>query len=117
MKIAVIWASADRNKYGNIILRDLIKKWHEAFPVNPKDDEIEWIKCYSSLAELPWDVEILNFVTPPSVTLNMLKGISKWLNYRIWCQPWASDDEVKKYLSDTTFEYLVDSCIMIPKLN
>lgn len=113
MKIAIIWASKDRSKYWNIILRDLHKKWHEVFPVNPKEEEIEWIKCYISLNELPSTIEVLNFVTPPKATLTILKEAnSLWLK-NVRCQPWASDDEVKKYLEDNNFEYIVDSCIMI----
>ncbi|EKE29634.1 MAG: hypothetical protein ACD_2C00131G0004 [uncultured bacterium (gcode 4)] len=113
MKIAIIWASKDRSKYWNKIVRDLIKKWHEVFPVNPREDELEGIKNYKSISELPEWIEVLNFVTPPEVTLEIL-NIAKGLGLKnVWCQPWASDDRVKDFLNENSFKFIIDSCIMI----
>lgn len=113
MKIAIVGVSKDRSKFWNKILRDLIKKWHEIFPVNPKETEIEWIKCFNSLSELPIDIEVLNFVTPPKITLGLLEFANTlWLK-NVWCQPGSSNEIVKKYLIDNDFKYIVDSCIMM----
>lgn len=117
MKIAIIGASKDRTKYWNIILRDLNKKWHEVFPVNPKEEEIEWLKCFNSLKELPESVEVLNIVTPPKVTLEVLKNANSLWFKNVRCQPWSSDDEVKKYLITNDFEYIIDACIMISHIS
>jgi len=113
MKIAIVWASKDRSKFWNKILRDLIKKWHEIFPVNPKEKEIEWVKCYNSLIELPKDIEVINIVTPPSVTIKILENANELWMKNVRCQPWSSDEVVKKYLLDNDFKYIVDSCIMM----
>jgi predicted CoA-binding protein len=41
MKIVVIGASNDSEKFGNIIVKDLLKKGHTVVPVNPKEQNIE----------------------------------------------------------------------------
>lgn len=117
MKIAIAWASKDRSKYGNKILKDLLKKWHDIYPINPKESEIEWIKCFKDLSLLPKDIEVINIVTPPEVTIKILKGANELWFKNVWCQPWSTDDEVKKYLMDNGFKYIVDSCIMIHSAN
>lgn len=116
MKIAIIGASNNREKYSNIILRDLTKKWYEVFPVNPMQDYIEWIKCYKNIWDLPKNIDVLNFVTPPNITFTLLQEAWDVWFKKIWCQPWASDENVKKYLEENNFEFIVDSCIMLKKI-
>lgn len=120
MKVILIWASNDPEKYGNKILKDLIIKWHTVIPVNPKEKEIEGIKCHANLWVITnHDYDIINFVVPPNVTLQILeKYRKKILKKQIWCQPWASDENVKDFLENNNFKnYITDSCIMIEKIN
>jgi len=42
LKIVIIWASNNTEKYWNKILKDLIGKWYIVIPINPKEKEIEW---------------------------------------------------------------------------
>jgi len=114
MKIALVWASNDTEKYGNKILKDLVKKWHTVIPVNPKEKEIEWIRAHNSISDIKLDFEIVNFVVKPEITLQILeKNVSFLKNKTIWCQPWASDSSVEKFLKDNFKNYIVNSCIMI----
>ena len=119
MKIAIVWASNDRSKYWNKILRDLNSKGYKVFPVNPKEDLIEWIKCIPSLEKLPKDIEVINIVTPPAITLEILKKAESLWMKNVWCQPWSTDDICKEFLESKWFKYIADSCIMIhsPKDN
>lgn len=114
MKVVIIWASNDREKYGNKILRDLVKKWHNVIPVNPKEKEIEGIRAHRSLSDIKLDFEIVNFVVKPEITLQILeKNVEILKNKTIWCQPGASDEKVKKYLESNFSDFITDSCIMI----
>lgn len=116
MKIILIWASNDTEKFWNKIMKDLISKWHTVIPVNPKEKMIEWIKCHANLWVIAWwDYDIINFVVKPEVTLQILeKYRKKILKKQIWCQPGASDDAVKNFLEVHNFKnYITDSCIMI----
>lgn len=114
MKIALVWASNDTEKYGNKILKDLIKKGHTVYPINTKEDYIENIKAYKSLSEVNDDFEIVNFVVKPEITLQILeKNIEILRNKTIWCQPGASDDLVIDFLKNNFTHYITDSCIII----
>ena len=119
MKIVVIWASNNPEKYGNKILKDLIKKGYEVIPVNPNEEEIEGIKTHKILKTVPKNFDIINFVVPANITLQILQKYTKLLvNKKVWIQPWAENDEVKKFLKENNFiDYITDSCIMLEDLN
>jgi hypothetical protein len=119
MKIVVIWASNNPEKYGNKIVKDLVKKWYKVHPVNPKETEIEWIHSHKILKTVPKDFDIINFVVPPKITLQILEKHEKLLkNKKVWIQPWAEDEEVENYLKENWFtDYITKSCIMIEDLN
>ena len=119
MKIVLIWASNNPEKYWNKILHNLLDKWYTVYPVNPKEDKIEWLKAYKSLKEIDFDFDILNIVVKPEVTLTILENNFDLVkDKKVWCQPWASNDKVKKFLEEKWFnDYITDSCIMLNKIN
>lgn len=118
MKIVLIWASNDKEKYWNKILRDLIKKWHTVIPVNPKEKEIEGIRAHNSLSNIKFGFDIVNFVVKPEITLQILeKNKINLQNKTIWCQPGASDSNVEEFLKNNFTNYITDSCIMIEDIS
>jgi len=118
-KIVLIWASNNSEKYWNKILKDLIGKWYKVIPVNPKEEEIEWIKTHKILKTVPKNFDIINFVVPPKITLQILEKYKELLkNKKVWIQPWAEDVNVEKFLEENNFsDYITKSCIMINDLN
>lgn len=116
MKIAVIGASRDESKYGNKILKDLIKKGHFLYPVNPRETTIEDLLCFANLKDLPKDVEMITFVTPPTVTLAILQEASEFKHTKIWCQPGSSDEKVIEFLETNGFDYIANACVMMENI-
>jgi len=121
-KIVLVWASNNLEKYWNKILKDLVKKWYTVYPINPKEEEIEWIKAYKNLEKFlsyNIDFDVINFVVRPSIVLKDLQvNFEKIKDKKIWCQPWASDDEVIRFLHENWFkDYIVNSCIMLENIN
>ncbi len=119
--IVLIWASNNSEKYWNKILKDLVGKWYNIFPINPKEEKIDWIKAYKNLEsflETGQDFDVINFVVRPSLVYTILnKNLEKIKNKKVWCQPWASDDEVIRFLHENHFkDYIVNSCIMLENL-
>ena len=120
--IVLIWASNNPEKFGNKIFKDLTNKGYTVYPINHNEELIEWVKCYKNLEnflEYNLNYDVINFVIRPNIVLKILeKNIDSIYNKKIWCQPWASNDEVIHFLHDNGFEdYIVESCIMLKKLN
>lgn len=61
--VAVIGASDGNDSMGEWTLRNLLKGGYagDIYPVNPKYDDVQGVRCYSSLAELPAAPELVVF--------------------------------------------------------
>ncbi|MEM3112551.1 MAG: CoA-binding protein [Candidatus Anstonellales archaeon] len=73
--IAVIGASADPDKMGFRIVRNLIEGGFQGplYPVNSKGGEVLGLSCYSSLNQLPWGVDLAILVIPRGQILSTLQ--------------------------------------------
>ncbi len=57
--IAIIGASREPQKIGNVILKNLVEGGYNGsiYPVNPNTDEINGIKCYKRVVDIPSSVD------------------------------------------------------------
>lgn len=67
--IAVIGASENPTKLGNVILKNLIDGGYEGkiYPVNPKHKELLGLECYSSIKKLRGKVDLAIFAIPAHI--------------------------------------------------
>lgn len=86
---AVVGASADREKYGNKVLRAYLQAGRRVFPVNPTGGEIEGQKSYPDIASLPEPVHGISIVTPPAVTEKIVEQAAAAGIRYLWMQPGA----------------------------
>ena len=90
---AVVGASTDRSKYGNKVLRCYLQNGREAFPVHPKETEIEGLQAYPNLASLPEKPHGISIITPPHVTAAVVDEAAGLGIRHIWMQPGAEGEE------------------------
>ena len=112
-RIAIIGASNNPEKYGNIIPGNLKGKGYTVLPVNPREETIQGLPVYASPAELPDPVHILTFVTPPKVTRAILEQLDPARFPVVWLQDGSFDDEIVA-LAEAKFDTVVHhACIMV----
>lgn len=65
--VALIGASAKELSIGNVIIKNLLHYGYKGpiYPVNPKVDEIRGLKAYSSIMDIPGEVDLAHIVIPP----------------------------------------------------
>ena len=93
--VAVIGASPDRQKYGNKSVRAHVQQGYEVYPVNPHVDEIEGLKAYRRVGDVP--VETLDRITvyvPPKVGISLLEEIKAKGAGEVWFNPGSESDEL-----------------------
>lgn len=111
--IAVIGASNNEEKYGYKIYRQLKKVGFKIYPINPRNEQIQGDKSYENLYQLPEKVDVLNFVVPPKVSVNITKTAIK-LGYKIfWYQPGSYDREVLELHKGQSTRVVSDRCLLI----
>ncbi|MEM4272164.1 MAG: CoA-binding protein [Candidatus Bilamarchaeaceae archaeon] len=71
--IAVIGASDNPEKLGNVILKNLVDGGYEGgiYPVNPKHAELLGKKCYGSVENIPGKVDLAIFAIPAPLVAKM----------------------------------------------
>jgi len=113
--IAIIGATSNKEKYGYKVLKNLKDKGYALYPINPKYDEIEGIKAYPSVKDLPKDeIDLIAFIVPPKIGITAVKEAYEEGFRKFWFQPGAESDEIEEYLEklpDVEFSFI--NCIMV----
>jgi predicted CoA-binding protein len=112
-RIAVVGASNNPAKYGNIIVRNLAAKGYTVLPVNPHETEIAGLPAYPDLASVPGPVHLVDFVTPPAVTLKVLEDAVRVGIPAVWLQDGSYDDDALDVASAAPFKTVYEACIMV----
>ena len=92
--VAVLGASGDRGKYSNKAVRAYLKEGWEVYPVNPKGGEIEGLKVYTSIEEIPVKVDRVTLYLPPAIGVKALGGIAAAKPDEFFVNPGAESDEL-----------------------
>lgn len=92
--IAVLGASANRSKYGNKCVRAYKTAGWEVWPVHPSEPEIEGLKAWSSLAEVPAELDRISVYLPPALTLRLLPEMARKGAGEVWLNPGSADEGV-----------------------
>ena len=72
--IAIVGVSRSPEKLGSIVLRNIIKSGFKGnvYPINPKIENINELKCYKSLADISEIVELAVIAVPADTVLQVL---------------------------------------------
>ena len=92
--VAVVGASSNRSKFGNKALRAFQAEGYTVVAVNPNEAEVEGIKTYATVLDVPQRIDMATVYVPPEIGITLLpqfaqKGISE-----IWMNPGAESDEL-----------------------
>ncbi len=112
-RIAVVGASNDPAKYGNVIVRNLAAKGYTVLPVNPREKEIAGLPAYPNLAAVPGPIHIVDVVTPPAVTKGVLEEASRLGLPAVWLQDGSYDPAVLDAATKAPFKTVYEACIMV----
>lgn len=93
-RVAVIGASNDRRKFGNKALRAYRAQGYEAVPVNPHEREVEGLKAYPALREVPGKIDLVSFYVPPGVGLDVIGDVAACDVREVWLNPGADSPEL-----------------------
>ena len=93
--VAILGASSDRSKFGNKSVRAHQQMGYTVYPVNPKGGEIEGLKVYRTLAEVPvGKLDRISVYLPPSVGIHSLEEVAARGCEELWLNPGSDSPEV-----------------------
>ena len=92
--VAVVGASRDRHKFGNKAVRAFRDAGHTVVPINPHETEIEGLRAYASVLEVPGPIDMATVYVQPDVVLRLFDEFERKQIPEIWLNPGADDDDV-----------------------
>ena len=92
--VAVIGASNDRSKFGNRAVRAYRLQGLTVIPINPHEKEVEGLKAYKSVLDVPGTIDMASFYVPPEVGEQVIKEVARKGIAEVWLNPGAESDRL-----------------------
>lgn len=111
--IAVVGASADMRKPAHTVPQYLKEKGYTIIPVNPNADHIFGEKCYSSLRDIPGEIDIVQMFRPSEDIVDFVPDILAVSPKVLWMQLGIEDERVRKEAEAHGIFVVMNKCMMI----
>lgn len=113
-RFAVVGASRDRTKNGNLVFRRLLDAGRVVYPINPSANFIEGRPAFPNLQSTPEIPEAVSFVTPPQETGKMILEAIRLGVKHVWMQPGAENPDASQLARAAGLNVIDDgSCILV----
>ena len=90
--VAVIGASSNRSKFGNRAVRAFRQQGYTVIPINPHEAEVEGLKAYASVLDVPGTIDMASFYVPPEIGEQVIDEIARKGIPEVWLNPGAESD-------------------------
>jgi uncharacterized protein len=110
---AVIGFTDDKSKYGYKIFNKLKQKGYTVYGVNPKYDEIDNIKVYNSIKDVPEKVDCISMVVNPKLSSKALDDIAQLGIKYVWFQPGTFDEDVLNKAKTLGLDIVYHECVYV----
>lgn len=110
---AVVGSFKNESKYAYQILKDLTRKGMKVYPVHPQLKEVEGLKCYPTVLDIPIAVEVVDVVTSPQVTEQIVEQCAQRGISRVWMQPGAESEQAIKFCQENKIKVVYKACMML----
>lgn len=109
---AVVGVSQNKEKYGCEVFETLLSKGYQAYPVNPKYEEIDGRRCYPSVEALPEPPQVVVTVVPPEVTGQVVDSCQQMGINQMWMPPGSWTEALVDRCEAQGIELIHDICLV-----
>jgi predicted CoA-binding protein len=85
--VAVIGASASREKFGNKAVRAYASRGYHVVPINLHEREIEGWPAFRSILEFEGPIDLATFYVPPDVGERVMEEVARKGVREVWLNP------------------------------
>ena len=115
--LAIVGVSPRKENWGNALMTELKKSDYNIVPVNPKFEDINGVKCYPSVADLPKEIENVIIAVNPDLALEVAPEFRNSGVKRVWFQrgmgKGSYSEEAHKIFDDAGIEVIYGFCPMM----
>jgi len=110
---AIIGVSTKKKKFGNYILEHMLDKELHVLPIHRTAAEIDGIKCYPSVAELPVKPDAVILVVPPAESEKVVVELHEAVIKNVWMQQGAESNKAIVYCLQNDINVIAGQCILM----
>lgn len=110
--VAIIGASNDRTKFGNRAVRAYLQRGYTVIPINPHENEVEGLKAYKSVLDVPGPIDMASFYVPPEVGRQVMDEVAKKGVAEVWLNPGAESDGLIRHAKALHIEPIIACSIV-----
>jgi predicted CoA-binding protein len=92
--VAVIGASSHREKFGNRAVRAFKEQGFTVVPINPHETEVEGLKAYASVLDVPGPIDMASFYVPPEIGEQVIDEVARKKIAEVWLNPGAESEHL-----------------------
>ena len=113
MRVMVIGASTNREKYGNRAVRAYQGQGHAVVPVHPTTGTIEGIPAYADVGDVPGTVDGATLYLPPNKGETILEPLAERGDLKeLWVNPGAESEQLIERAKELGLEPIQTCSIM-----
>ncbi len=90
--MAVIGASSNPGKFGNRAVRAFRRQGYTVLPINPNEPEVEGLKAYRSVLDVPGSIDMATFYVPPDIGEKVMIEVAEKGIPEVWLNPGSESD-------------------------
>ena len=110
--IAVVGLSPKEDRASNRVAKYMMGQGYDIVPVNPMHDNILGRRSYSSLLEIPDDVEIVDIFRKPGAVMEIVEqAIAKGAKV-VWMQEGIVKNDAAQKAQEAGLKVIMDRCIL-----
>lgn len=110
---AIVGASEKELKFGNTIMREMIKRGFNLFPVHRSAVMVEGIECVRSVKELPQNLNGIVLVIPPGETEKIIEEVAEASIKQVWMQFGSSSEKAVKFCKENGISVISNECVLM----
>jgi predicted CoA-binding protein len=94
--VAVIGASSDPRKFGNRAVRAFRRQGYTVFPINPHEGQIDGLKAFASVLDVPGPIDMATFYVPPEIGERVIVEVAAKKIPEVWLNPGSESESLLK---------------------
>jgi uncharacterized protein len=105
--------SSNKAKFGNSVIKHLVKNGSSVFPVHPEIKELDGIKCYKSIEEIENKPDAAIILLSPENTGKVLQNIYDAGIKNVWIQQRSESEKAISFCRDKGINLIHGECILM----
>ena len=92
--VAVVGASNNRRKFGNIAVRAFQKAGYNVIPITPAATEVEGLRAYASVLDVAETIDLATIYVRPAIGARVIEQLAEKGIPEVWLNPGAGSSAI-----------------------